>query len=200
MKKLLALIPAFAVAFSAYAFDMALKDGSVLPNAALLSSDNNGVWVQYYIDGNLVQRHVNYSALTSASFNFIMPQTSDPTMRDIYNIRRRFGEISKREANAVSKKFPKVAPIVLPGVASTITLDSIWILGNGTIGWANSNPDFPDNVNYGRIYVYGIQIPQGVPWTGTVYPTNKTISFKSWVVPCYTTTPADAQAISAQKW
>lgn len=88
--------------------------------------------------------------------------------------------------------------VVLPGIPSHIQLDPVWIMGNGTVGWANSDPGFEDNISYGRIYVYGIRISQGVPWIGRVYPTNKTVRYWNSVLPCYAVTSELAEIINSE--
>lgn len=213
MKTLLALLAAMLTAATVSAMNITLKDGTIYPNAVVMSTDNNGIWIQCANgNGTFYEEHVNYSELATASYNFIQPQTANSTMQDLYSIRLRFQQIAKMEkqqkknnptgGNYLKRTYSNIPgqPIILPGVPSQIRLDSVKVYGNGTIGWANSDPDFADNINYGRIYVYGIQIPQQEPWAGRVYPTNKTITFNNWTLPCFATTPADARNINAQQW
>lgn len=212
MKKVFIILFALLVT-GASAMNIALKDGRIYPNAVIMSSDTNGIWVQCADNaGNFYSRHIDYGALSTASFNVIQPLTTSAGNQTLFNMRQREQYLANQlpgqtkaepyGGNFTKKTYTNVPgqPIILPGVPSHVQLDSIWIFGNGTIGWANSDPNFDDNIDYGRIYVYGIQIPQGVPWIGNVFPTNKTVTYKNWTLPCFAVTPETAQQINAQQW
>lgn len=140
------------------------------------------------------------AAVLSAQENETMTITSEPA-----SVRMRFpGEDLIRRFGAepsgmfgMRENSPS-GTLDLPLIPSHIQLDPIWIIGNGTIGWANSNPGFGDNISYGRIYVYGIQIPQGVPWIGNVFPAGRTITCWSWKLPCFAVSPELAELVRSQ--
>ena len=161
----------------------------------------------------LVLSAVGFSAMGSpeiSDYDYPEPCCSGTTARTLFLLHRSMGSLMDRLHDELRRvplggnytlqtrnTIPSGA-VSLPGIPSHIQLDSIWIMGNGTVGWANSNPGFGDNINYGRIYVYGIQVPQGVPWIGNVFPTNKTVSCWSWTLPCFAVTPGLAEIISNQ--
>ena len=146
----------------------------------------------------------------NSDYDYPAPCCANPTARTLFLLHRSMGSLMDRlhwelrrdpfggNYTLQTRNIMPSGAVLLPGIPSHIQLDSIWIMGNGTVGWANSNPGFGDNINYGRLYVYGIQIPQGVPWIGNVFPTDKTVSWGGLTLPCFAVTPGLAEIISNQ--
>lgn len=91
------------------------------------------------------------------------------------------------------------SPIILPGMIHNISFHSQVVLTNGTLGYAESNAfgTGARPTSYGKIYIYGLCLPQGNVWTGIVYPTNRTIPHRGANYPCCALSAATAQRIDA---
>ena len=91
--------------------------------------------------------------------------------------------------------------IILPTYPHNISFLSLGMITSGSLGIATSAPsdnaDGPLVNHYGRIYIYGVNVPQNAEWTGIIYPTGKTIFFNGVSYPCYATTQATAKQIAA---
>ena len=90
--------------------------------------------------------------------------------------------------------------IILPTFPHNINFLSLGMITSGSLGIATSAPgdsaDGPLVNHYGRIYIYGVSVPQNADWIGTVYPTSKTIIFNGVTYPCYATSQDMANQIS----
>lgn len=107
---------------------------------------------------------------------------------------------------ANAKNFPSVfqntlaqnSPIVLPGYPHRVYFVAVVVLLNGTLGWASSaDQGVWTQQNYGELYVYGIQIPQGGVWVGDLYPTGRNVLHLGQFFPCYATDVGMARRITA---
>lgn len=87
--------------------------------------------------------------------------------------------------------------IVLAGYPHNIQLTSITMLTGGTLGWASAAFSPGTEQSYGKMYVYGVMVPQGGVWLGNVYPTSKKIWHLGCFYPCYATSPQMADKIDA---
>ena len=88
--------------------------------------------------------------------------------------------------------------IILPTYPHNINFLSLGMITGGSLGIATSANDTASPLvnHYGRIYLYGVNSPQNTDWTGTVYPTSKTIIFNGVTYPCYAVSQAAANEIS----
>lgn len=190
--------------------DLMLRNGMMLNNVTILNTTPFGVSISADQGGmgeNIVTRTVKYTDLTESSFGALLQA-----------LQRKAAALNPAAGtgltDSVSAPLAALTPdsfvplysgpyhtsgILLPGYPRRIELQSILMLFNGTLGWAQSAeiPVTPGTENFGRMYVYGIFIPGGGTWYGNVYPTNKRIYHRGRFYPCYATGIHTAEKINA---
>ncbi len=210
MKRAVLFLLCGCFAFSASAVTLHTTDGRTLQDVTILNTNSGGVLIQQNTPTQLITRQIPYSILTPESYQQVVSTApvaqGGRTGSLILAIRNHFPVILRMEQN-IAKLYPNptanqfgwnmapALPNFLPSIPTYITFDAIAAYGNGTVGWADSNPGF-NNVSYGRIYIAGLNLYGGDPWTGKIYPTSQTITYYNWIVPVFALTAQDAILIS----
>ena len=90
-----------------------------------------------------------------------------------------------RRAHRHSRYSP--AEIFKLDMVNNITFNSISMVLDGTLGWANTVADGTGSrsIVIGRIYIHGLYLPQGNTWVGRVYPTGRVVIIRGRAYPFF---------------
>ena len=158
------------------AFDLTLKTGEMLSGAAITGITPEGIQLRW--PGGET-RFVRFETLTPSSLKTLSE----------------FTPLSKASA---AGEDGSEEPIVLPGMVGEVYFHSVRILQGGTLGWAES-ADYEAGAapaQFGKVYIYGLFIPQGNVWTGRAYPTPVRIRHLGKSYPCWALSPGAARRIA----
>lgn len=214
-----------AICLGCSGLDLILRNGNVLNNVTILNASPDGVSIsanQGGTGGNTVNRYLSYADLTENSLAALRRTLSEwakalnpaESVNPGVSSGVSSGALDAGLTDSVSVPLASFTPdtyvpqyggpyykggILLPGYPRYIELQSILMLLNGTLGWAQSAeiPVTPGTEKFGRMYVYGVFCPCGASWYGHVYPTNKRIYHRGRFYPCYSTSIRDAKKINA---
>jgi len=187
-------------------FVIRLLNGVTLENATVDSMSGSRVVVTGRLpDGSITTKAVSFSDLTPESRDALMWSMRDRLMLDskpgwfFSGPAAPNNDLPPGRSSGGALLVPADAPIVLPGAPGRISLTSITPLTNGTLGWADSwdGGMMSQPQQFGRIYVYGVILPQGAVWIGNVYPSRRTVWWRNSYYPCFAISPDLAKRINA---
>lgn len=163
-----------ASAMQVHALDLFLRDGTRLNNVTIINTSDYGIQInadQYGNGEDIITRTIRWGRLT--------PQSYEAAIRT-----------SGRDS------FINAMPVPAPG--TPIQFNSVTMKMYGTIGWAMLNaPDLPaDPTNFGKIYIYGLLMPQSGTWFGRIYPANKVMYHRGVAIPVFTMDPESPAKLS----
>ena len=168
-----------AASVSLCAFDLTLKSGEVLSGVSITGISPEGLQLRGPEGGT---RFVRFDALSPATMKLL----SD------------FSPVSNGSGGGKNADEPADKPLVLPGMIGIVYFRSVRILQGGTLGWAESAESGTGAAptQFGKVYIYGLFIPQGNVWTGRVYPTPVRIPHRGESYPCWALSPSAARRIA----
>lgn len=149
---------------------------------------------------NALQNLQQYSAAQQQSNNALQQQvlfSAAPAIR--FSLRPVFpNQVTTPPVQQPGGSGTSNPQIILPTYPHNINFLSLGMITGGSLGIATSANDTASPLvnHYGRIYLYGVNSPQNTDWTGTVYPTTKTIIFNGVSYPCYATSQEVANEVS----
>ena len=112
-------------------------------------------------------------------YSFILPVMSgDMLNQDVM-------DYMPRRSHRHSKYSP--AEIFKLDMVNTINFNSTAMVLDGTLGWANTTADGTGarSIVIGRIYIRGLNLPQGNTWVGRVYPTGRIVIIRGRSYPLF---------------
>ncbi|MBO4491543.1 MAG: hypothetical protein J5944_09315 [Lentisphaeria bacterium] len=163
------------------AFDLTLKSGELLSGVSIAGVSPDGLQLRSP-EGST--RFVRFDALSPASMKLL----SD--FSPVSN-----GNPGGKRNTGGNDDGP---PVVLPGMIGIVYFRSVRILQGGTLGWAESAESGTGAAptQFGKVYIYGLFIPQGNVWTGRAYPTPVRIPHRGESYPCWALSPSEARRIA----
>ena len=162
------------------AFDLTLKSGEILSGVSITGISPDGLQL-CCPEGRT--RFVRFDLLSPASMKLL----SD------------FSPLSGGNAGGEKNADDSGGePPVLPGMIGIVYFRSVRILQGGTLGWAESAESGTGAAptQFGKVYIYGLFIPQGNVWTGRAYPTPVRIPHLGESYPCWALSPDAARRIA----